>query len=69
MIDWGLLAARLFGAILSWLQTSNLRNQMYVLKDENEILRTALDDIQRMDNGGRIAKYAKLTLDKLDGIE
>jgi hypothetical protein len=54
---------------MSWLQATNLRNQMYILKDENEIMRTALDDIQRMDNGGRIAKYAKLTLDKLDGIE
>ena len=69
MINWGLLLARLFGTIMSWLQATNLRNQMYILKDENEIMRTALDDIQRMDNGGRIAKYAKLTLDKLDGIE
>jgi predicted KAP-like P-loop ATPase len=69
MINWGLLLARLLGTIMSWLQATNLRNQMYILKDENEILRTALDDIQRMDNGGRISKYAKLTLDKLDGIE
>ena len=69
MINWGLLLARLFGTIMSWLQATNLRNQMYILKDENEIMRTALNDIIRMDNGGRISKYAKLTLDKVDGIE
>ena len=37
------------------------------LKEQNEIMRTALDDIQRMDNGGKIAKYAKLTLEKING--
>jgi hypothetical protein len=69
MINWGLLLARLFGTIMSWLQATNLRNQMYILKDENDTLRIALRDIIRMDNGGRISKYAKLTLDKLDGVE
>lgn len=52
---------------MSWLQATNLRNQMYALQEKNEIMRTALDDIQRMDNGGKIAKYAKLTLEKIDG--
>jgi hypothetical protein len=42
---------------------------MYKLQDENEILRTALDDIARMDVEGRIGWYAKQTLDKLDGRE
>ena len=40
---------------------------MYALQDENEILRTALDDIARMDSEGRMGWYAKSTLDKLDG--
>jgi len=66
-MNWGLLIARIFGTVISWLQATNLRNQMYELKEQNEIMRVALDDIQRMDNGGRIAKYAKLTLEKIDG--
>lgn len=69
MINWGLLFARLFGTVLSWLQSNNLRNQLYIVKDQNEIMRTALEDIQRMDNDGRIGWYAKITLDKIDGRE
>jgi hypothetical protein len=55
--------------ILSWLQAGNLRNQMYILKEQNEILRTSLEDIQRMDAEGRMGWHAKATLDKLDGRE
>jgi hypothetical protein len=66
MINWGLLLARLFGTVISWLQSTNLRNQMYILKDENETLRIALDDIIRMDAGGKISKHARVILDKLD---
>ena len=53
--------------IMSWIQAGNLRNQMYVLKDENEILRTALEDIARMDAEGRMGWHARYTLDRLDG--
>jgi hypothetical protein len=69
MIDWGLLLARLFGTVMSWLQATNLRNQMYALKDQNEIMRIALEDIQRMDAEGRIGWHAKNTLDRIDGRE
>jgi hypothetical protein len=69
MINWSLLLARLFGTVMSWLQATNLRNQMYALKEKNEIMRTALEDIQRMDNEGRIGWYAKITLDKVDERE
>lgn len=69
MINWGLLLARLFGTVMSWLQATNLRNQMYMLKEENEIMRTALDDIVRMDPEGHTGWYAQMTLDSLDGRE
>jgi len=69
MINWSLLLARLFGAVMSWLQASNLRNQMYILKDKNEIMRTALEDIQRMDSEGRMGWHAKITLDRIDELE
>ena len=68
MLNWGLLFARLIGAIGSWIDASNLRNRVYALKDENEILRTALDDIQRMDPEGRVGWHAERTLDSLNNI-
>jgi len=68
MLNWGLLFARLIGAIGSWIDSSNLRNRVYELKDENEILRTALEDIQRMDPEGRLGWHAKRTIDKLNHI-
>ena len=69
MIDWGQLIGQLVSTLMSWLQAGNLRNKMYILKDENEILRTALDDIARMDPEGRMGWYARQTLDRLDGRE
>jgi hypothetical protein len=69
MIDWGLLISKLFGTILSWLQSTNLRNQLYIEKEKNEIMRTALEDIQRMDSDGRMGWHAKKTIDLIDGRE
>ena len=69
MIDWSWLIARLISAVGSWIDASNLRNRMYKLKEENEIMRTALEDIQRMDSEGRMGWHAKRTIDIVDGIE
>jgi hypothetical protein len=69
MIDWSYLIARFIGAVGSWIDSSNLRNQMYKLKEEHEIMYTALEDIQRMDAEGRMGWHAKRTLDQIDGRE
>ena len=69
MIDWSWLIARLISAVGSWIDASNLRNRMYKLKEENEIMRTALEDIQRMDSEGRMGWHAKRTIDIVDGTE
>jgi predicted KAP-like P-loop ATPase len=68
-MDWHTIIPRLVSMILSWLQAGNLRNKMYALREENEVMRTALDDIQRMDPEGRMGWYAKRTIDYLDGRE
>ena len=68
MIDWGLLSARILGTILSWLHATNLRNQLYAEKEKNEILMTALEDIQRMDDG-MVGKHAKRTLELIGRIK
>ena len=69
MIDWSWLIARFISAVGSWIDASNLRNRMYKLKEENEVMRTALEDIQRMDSEGRMGWHAKRTIDIVDGTE
>jgi len=69
MINWSYLIARFISAVGSWLDASNLRNQVYQLQEQNEIMRTALDDICRMDPEGHIGWYAKQTVDIVDGRE
>lgn len=69
MIDWSWLIARFISAIGSWLDASNLRNRVYKLQQENEIMRTSLEDIQRMDSEGRMGWHAKRTIDQIDGSE
>jgi hypothetical protein len=69
MIDWGMLIGKFVSMLMSWMQASNLRNQMYRLKEENEIMRTGLEDIQRMDAEGRMGWHAKKVIDLIDGRE
>lgn len=58
MIDWGHLIGKLVGAIMSWLDASNLRNRCYKMSEEAEIMMTALEDIARMDKDGKMGEYA-----------
>ena len=69
MINWSWLIARFISAIGSWLDASNLRNRVYRLEGEKEIILTALEDIRRMDVDGRIGEYAKRTIDQIEGRE
>ena len=66
---WGIILGKILTTVMSWLDAGNLRNQMYKLKEENEIMRTALEDIQRMDSEGRMGWHAKRTIDIVDGTE
>jgi hypothetical protein len=66
MIDWSALAGKLVSMIMSWMTAGNLRNRMYRLEEENEIMRVGLADIQRMDPEGRMGWYAKSVLDNVD---
>jgi hypothetical protein len=69
MINWSYLIAKFISMIASWLDASNLRNRVYKLQEENEIMKTALEDIQRMDAEGRMGWHAKRTIDQIDGRE
>jgi hypothetical protein len=66
MINWSALVAKLISMLMSWMDASNLRNRVYQLEEENELMRIGLEDIQRMDPEGRIGWYAKTVLDRVD---
>jgi hypothetical protein len=66
MINWSALVAKLIFMLMSWMDASNLRNRVYQLEEENELMRIGLEDIQRMDPEGRIGWYAKTVLDRVD---
>ena len=69
MINWSYLIAKFISTIASWLDAGNLRNRVYKLQEENEIMKVALDDIRRMDSEGRMGWHAKRTLDQIEGRE
>jgi predicted KAP-like P-loop ATPase len=69
MNSWHIFIARLISAIGSWIDASNLRNRVYLLQDQKVLLTTALEDIVRMDQNGKIAKYAQEALDRVEGMK
>ena len=57
------LILKLLSHLLS--QSKSLREQYFEIKEEHEVLWTALDDISRMDKNGKMGEFAKKVLDKL----
>ena len=51
------LIAAIAARVLSLVQASNLRHEFYQLKDEHEIMWTALSDIKRMSKEDNIKSY------------
>jgi hypothetical protein len=68
MIDWSWLIARLVSAIGSWIDSSNLRNRVYKMAEESEIMMTALEDIERMSGEAKIKQYARKAIDTVKGL-
>ena len=58
--------ARIVSGVLSIADASNLRNRMYEIQDEHEIMWTALDDIQRMYKDHPSGAYAKKVMEKIN---
>jgi uncharacterized secreted protein with C-terminal beta-propeller domain len=53
-MDQYAIIARLISAVMSWIDSSNLRNQMYAQQSRIEVLETALEDIERI-SASRVA--------------
>jgi hypothetical protein len=56
-VDFYKIIPHLVTKILSIVQATNLRNELYTLKDEHEIMWTALSDIKRMSKEPNIQEY------------
>ena len=68
MINWAYVIARLISAIGSWIDASNLRNRVYKMAEEAEIMMTALEDIERMSAEPRIKQYARSAINTVKGL-
>jgi len=63
---WTELISQLVSAIMSIADASNLRNRVYQLKEEHELMWTCLDDIARMNPEHKAGQMAKRTLEQID---
>ena len=68
MINWSWLVARLVSAVGSWIDSSNLRNRVYKMAEEAEIMMTALEDIERMSREEHIKKYAQKAIETVKNL-
>lgn len=57
---------RIIAGIASIIDASNLRNRVYSIQTEHELMWTALDDIARMYKDHPSSVIAKRTLDKIE---
>jgi hypothetical protein len=65
---WSMIIAKILTTVMSWLDAGNLRNKVYKQAEESEIMMTALEDIERMDKGGKISQYARKAIDTVKGL-
>lgn len=68
MIDWSYFAAKIFTTVASWIDSGNLRNRVYKMAEEAEIMMTALEDIERMSTETKIKQYARKAIDTVQGL-
>lgn len=65
-MEWTRLIARIIAGIMSIMDASNLRNRVYSIEHEHELMWTALDDIRRMHKDHPSSEMAQRTLDKIE---
>jgi hypothetical protein len=58
--------ARIIAGVMSIADASNLRNRVYEIQDEHEIMWTALDDIARMHKDHPSGAYAKKVMENIN---
>ena len=62
---WSMIIAKVLTTVMSWADAGNLRNRVYKMAEEAEIMMTALEDIERMSKGNDISKYARKAINTI----
>ena len=61
-----LLITRIVASVMSIVQASRLRDELYQQREEHELMWTALDDIARMYKDTEPGDYAERTLTRIN---
>jgi hypothetical protein len=65
---WSIIIGKILTTVMSWADAGNLRNRMYKMAEEAEIIMTALEDIERMSKEENIKRYARKAIDTVRGL-
>ena len=65
---WSIIIGKILTTVMSWVDAGNLRNRMYKMAEEAEIIMTALEDIERMSKEANIKQYARKAIDTVKGL-
>ena len=65
---WSIIIGKILTTVMSWADAGNLRNRMYKMAEEAEIMMTALEDIERMSKEKNIKQYARKAIDTVKGL-
>ena len=65
---WSILVGKILTTVMSWADAGNLRNRMYKIAEEAEIMMTALEDIERMSKEENIKHYARKAINTVKGL-
>jgi len=65
---WSIIVGKILTTVMSWADAGNLRNRMYMMAEETEIIMTALEDIERMSKEANIKQYARKAINTVKGL-
>ena len=65
---WSIIVGKILTTVMSWADAGNLRNKMYKMAEEAEIIMTALEDIERMSKEENIKQYARKVINTVKGL-
>ena len=65
---WSIIVGKILTTVMSWVDAGNLRNRMYKMAEEAEIMMTALEDIERMSREEHIKKYTHNVIETIKGL-
>jgi hypothetical protein len=63
-----MIIGKILTTVMSWLDAGNLRNRVYKMAEEAEIMMTALEDIERMSREANIKQYARKAIETVKGL-